>query len=347
MSAFCLVTRYDPAMHATEFLDALVSDPGDPMDSLHRLKAMNDEQRDELRTEVLRRLAADTVPPNVAIAVLPVIGVEPAVPDLVRLLRSDDAPVEVRAAALILLRHTTFDLPAEILERDPRSMMNVLQESLVMQSAADIEAQRGTPFERLALADPEDDEVDLDDIIDELIESFCGSPEAAAGDPEKVRFWAGELVHTGFMNDFGSPALWGPGNIDELLTQILPAKLTLASADEAKDAVPAFRAFFRWTTRVTGITTGESIDSALEELEPDFPSMMMDAERFGMAKSFFARGVEAGFDMESEEGVFAFQEQWNREHALPETRPRKKADAAKKRKAKMAKLSRRRNRRKK
>jgi hypothetical protein len=74
---------------------------------------------------------------------------------------------------------------------------------------------------------------------------------------------------------------------------------------------------------------------------------MMDPDRFGPAKAFVVEGTAAGFDMTSEEGMLAFQEQWNREHARVATGARKKMDAAKKRKAKMAKLSRRKNRKKK
>ena len=75
--------------------------------------------------------------------------------------------------------------------------------------------------------------------------------------------------------------------------------------------------------------------------------MMMDERRFGPAKSFILAGTAAGFDMSTQEGLHAFQQQWNEQRALPRlSTSNKKTDAAKKRKAKMAKLSRRKNRRK-
>lgn len=212
--------------------------------------------------------------------------------------------------------------------------------------------QKGTPFERLSLAEPEDDDVDIDEIIDELLDSFYASPEAAAAaDAEELRFWAGELVRQGVLYGHDSPVTWGPETIVEILSDLLPAKITIDSAGEARQAVPAFRTFFRWASRVAPATDAEAIDAALAGLEPEFPDMMMDPARFGPAKAFVVQGAAAGFDMTSEEGMLEFQEQWNREHAAPAAAAaassRKKLDAVKKRKAKMAKLSRRKNRKKK
>lgn len=309
---------------------------------------MSGAELDELRSELIRRLAAGELPPLTAVRVLPMIGAEPAVPDLVRLLRSVAAPVPARAASLLLLRrHTTYDVEREVETLDRESLPALVEETIAMKAAAEIASQKGTPFERLALADAEDDEVDLDEIVDELIESFCASPEATAvEDPAELRFWAGELVRLGLAYGHGSPAVWDENNIEEILTELLPRKLTIGSAAEAEDAVPAFRTFFRWASRVAFLPYADEIDATLEEYEPDFPSMMMDERRFGLAKSFLLKGVAAGFDMSTEEGVAAFVEHQDRQRPIGATPSRKKMDAAKKRKAKMAKLSRKKNRRK-
>lgn len=335
-------------MRASDYLDHLIEAPANPEDELRRIDAMTGDERDELRRAVVLRLADGTLPPNVAVAVLPIIGVEPAVPDLVRLLRSAAAPVEARAAALILLQFATYDLAAGLETFDVESLAEVIQAAAEMRAAADVALQMDTPFERLTLADPDDEEAGIEEIVEELIAAFCDSAEAAAAqDAEELRFWAGQLVLLGVQYGYGTPVLWAPDDLDEILSDLLPRKLTIESADDAKEAVPAFRAFFRWAARVAVVPDAEAIEQVLDELEPEFPAMMMDESRFGPAKAFVVRGMAAGYDMSTEEGLHAFQEQWNREHALPAAASRKKADAAKKRKAKMAKMSRRKNRRRK
>jgi hypothetical protein len=333
-------------MSAAEILDALVAS-SDPAQTIRRLDALSGEERNDLRSEMIRRLAAGELSAATALAVLPSLGVEPAVPELVPLLRSA-APVSVRAAALLLLRrHTTYDveLESETLDRD--SLPELVEEAIGMHHAAELAAQKGTPFERLSLADPEDEDNDIDELIDELLESFWASPEASSvKDQEELRFWTGELLRLGVGYGHGSPAVWGPDNIDEIVAELLPRKVALANADEARAAVPAFRAFFRWASRVAPLPDAEAIDAVLEEYEPDFPEMMMDERRFGLAKSFVARGAAAGFDMSAEEGLLAFAEHQNRERAAAAARSRRKLDAAKKRKAKMARMSRKKNRRK-
>ncbi len=309
---------------------------------------MSGDEQNAVRIETVRRLAAGELPPETAVMVLPVVGAEPAVPDLVRLLRSAAVLAPVRAAALLLLRrYTTYDVVREMEILDHESLPELVEAATAMNAFADIAAQKGTPFERLALADPYDEEVDIDAIIDELIESFCASPEAAAAeDQDELRFWAGDLVRLGVTHGLGSPVLWEPADIEEMLTGLLPRKIAIGSAAEAAGAVPAFRTFFRWASRVAPATEGEAIDAALAELEAGFPAMMMDERRFGMAKSLLAKGTAAGFDMSTEEGLMAFQEHHNRQQAAVAAASRKKLEAAKKRKAKMARLSRKKNRRK-
>jgi hypothetical protein len=335
-------------MHTAEFLDAVTEGRGVLHEELRRLGTMSGDELEEVRREALRRLVEGTLTPALAIAVLPMAGVEPLVPDLVGLLRSAATPLPVRAAAMTLLRYTTFDVRHEVASFDPETFLELVGQAMEMETAARTVAQKGTPFEHLAAADPEEDDVDIDDLIDEVLESFYASPEAAAAaDPEDLG-WVDSFVRHGVVYGFGSPAGWGAGAIDEILNDILPRKVTISSAAEAAGAVPAFRTFCRWASRVAPVPEARAIDIVLDELEDDFPSMMMDPQRFGPAKSFVVSGTAAGYDMSSEEGVLAFQEHWNRQHALPrEAAKRTKAEAAKKRKAKMAKLSRKKNRRKK
>lgn len=67
-------------MRATDFLDGL-NDAGAAA-ALRRLDGMSGDERNELRSETIRRLAAGELSPATAVAVLPLLGVEPAVPEL-------------------------------------------------------------------------------------------------------------------------------------------------------------------------------------------------------------------------------------------------------------------------
>lgn len=335
-------------MSAAEFLDGLTGVAPDlAAGRLRQLDSLSGDERDALRGDTVRRLAAGELAPETPLAILPVVGAEPAVPDLVALLRSAAAPLSTRAVALLLLRrYTTYDVAREFEKLGRDTLPELVETAIAMSANADVAAQKGTPFERLALASADDD-VDMDEIVDELMDSFCASPEAAAAeDPDELRFWAGELVRLSVAHGFGSPVLWEPADVEEILSELLPRKVTIGSAAEAEAAVPAFRTFFRWAARVAPVANADAIDAELADLEAGFPAMMMDERRFGIAKSFVAKGTAAGFDMSTEEGLIAFQKHLNRQQDAAAAASRKKLEAAKKRKAKMARLSRKKNRRK-
>jgi hypothetical protein len=337
-------------VNPNDFLDVLRHTEKNPYESFRELLAMTHQSRQDLRLETVRRLAAEELPALTAVAVLSVIGVEPIVPELVRFFRSETISAESRAATMILLRQTTFDLIADIERLDRQAQSELAVSVIELHNRDQSSMQRGTPFEAVSSFDAEDDDLDLDGIVDDLVEAFLESPEAAeATDSDELRSWVGTLIGLGVEYGFGSPATWNEQAIEEIVCELMPKKITLESANDARPAIPAFRLFFRWASQVAFLPHAAMIDAVLKESEPDFPSMMMDQRRFGMAKSFMTEGTAAGFDMSTEEGLQAFQLYWNGQRALAPrlTTPNKKQDAAKKRKAKMAKLSRRRNRRKK
>ena len=293
-------------MHAAEFLDGLTGASPEVLDEgFRQLEAANGDERDALRGEAVRRLAAGELDPELALAIVATVGAEPAVPDLVALLRSTAAPLSARAAALVLLRrHTTCDVRREVESLHDGTLPELVETAVAMNAVIDFAAQKGTPFERLALADPGGDEID--EIVEELLDAFRDSPEAAgAGDPDELRFWAGELVHFGIECGFGSPVLWEAVEVGELAGELLRRMASRGSAAEAREALQAFRAFFRWASRVAPVQHADAIDAELAE-------------------------VGAGFGRQ----------------AAAATASRRKLEAAKKRKAKMAKLSRKKNRRK-
>lgn len=336
-------------MDAASFVDDIRSNAIGPEEAVRRIAAMDSAAQSAVRTEVVQRFTAGELPLGLTFGVLSIVGIEPAVPQLLHVLRSDEYPMPARAATLFMLRQTDVDLAGEVRQLDRNTAGELLELGMALEAETQLAAFRGTPFEDLASFDPEEDD-ELAERIEPLLDEFLASPEAA-GSPHADAFggWVFDLIRLGMDYGYGIPVLWDAGQVTEIVTELLPRKLTIDDASEAETAVPAFRSFFRWASRIVPVPQAEEIDAVLARVERDFPRMMMDLALAGPAKSFVLAGRAAGFDMDSEEGLHAFQERWNAQHALPrpDASQRKKQDAAKKRKAKMAKLSRRKNRRKK
>lgn len=116
-------------MRASGFLDTLLDTRGaDTEQLLQDLAAMTSVEQVEIRDETLRRLFDGEIFFPVALMVLPRIGLEPVIPELVRLLRTRDALVASRAAAFMLLRQTDTDVWRELQSLDEEGRVEVLAE---------------------------------------------------------------------------------------------------------------------------------------------------------------------------------------------------------------------------
>ena len=78
--------------------------------------------------------------------------------------------------------------------------------------------------------------------------------------------------------------------------------------------------------REYGLRQADAILHLLDRLAPDFSRQMNDPSNFGMAKSFFMMGQQAGFDMTSQEGLDAFMAEYNA-HILSEGPPQPGPDS--------------------
>lgn len=121
-----------------------------------------------------------------------------------------------------------------------------------------------------------------------------------------------EFCGSGFLSmlfDFAldyegaSPAETTPSILRTVLLELFPRKVC-CEPEEAKDIVAEVRAFFRfaqrrWNHRRSGPCLKLLTPKLIDRLE----FRLGDTRRFGMAKSLFTAGCEAGFDMESEEGL--------------------------------------------
>jgi len=211
--------------------------------------------------------------------------------------------------------------------------------------------------------DPEicDEEKALEDYQDALLKQFFYSPEGQARlqDDPGMCFWAAQLIDYGYGHIGVTIPRMSARDVEEIVTEIFPRKISLSSPDDADHALPELIAFWEYLKRQYMLTNANSILRFLRKINPDyFKKIMNDPSRFGMAKSFFMMGQEAGFDMTSEEGSHAFMHFYNAhllaDHeefpvshpSLPGPPISRKAKAKNKKRRKMAKASRKRARKK-
>lgn len=101
------------------------------------------------------------------------------------------------------------------------------------------------------------------------------------------------------------PARLGPGDIEDLLLNIYPRKVTVFDPEEAEGTVPAVRdllAFLADTGRLSD-KTARRLGQELDRVAPRFADAVMDPSRWGMARSFMHAMAADGVDIEDSEAV--------------------------------------------
>lgn len=154
----------------------------------------------------------------------------------------------------------------------------------------------------------------LEDYIYDTVEQFLNSPEGRAylkTHPECGN-WVATCIEMGYLYGEMTPPTMTKGDAKELMESILPRKLTLLDPSEADDAIPELIAFWQFLDREYGFRSAKAIIKYLRTLDTKFRDMMADPAKGGIAKSFILQGQQAGFDMTTQEGVSAFQEEYNR-----------------------------------
>jgi hypothetical protein len=153
------------------------------------------------------------------------------------------------------------------------------------------------------------EEVDAEsraDLEQELLARFEDSPEAQS------------LAEVGFAPVFldyaanyfnATIATLDAHELREIVFGIVPRKVSIGAA-EASGIIAELRALYSFLKREFGL---KQADACLRELGSDavkkLSAALSDKRNFGMAKSLFAAGAEAGFDMKSKEGIDAWMRQ--------------------------------------
>ena len=191
---------------------------------------------------------------------------------------------------------------------------------------------------------------------EQLMELFEQSPEGQTLQDEGIESgWASMMIDFGLDYLGKTPPQMSPDDLGEILFDLFPRKVS-ASADEAPEVIRELQLFWRFLQREFSLENAAAClkvldNNAVRELKEE----MSNPANFGIAKSFVMMGQERGFDMTSEEDMNAWMATYNAELAAG-TGPRiplpgeQSAGARKvqgKLRRKMARDSRRRNRKKK
>jgi hypothetical protein len=156
---------------------------------------------------------------------------------------------------------------------------------------------------QLALDEDEIDSEARRPLEDELLRRFLASPEGKGLEA---------LQSCNFVMDFAADyfgatiATLSPSELAEIVFEIFPHKLSVEPSFAAR-IVEENRALYAFLKREFGLRQAEAClrvlgGDAVKKLE----TALADPDKFGMAKSLFMKGREAGFDMDSREGIEAW-----------------------------------------
>ena len=182
------------------------------------------------------------------------------------------------------------------------------------------------------------DDLDYDDVepliesyIDDIVKQFSQSPEGQAHAVQypEIGSWIFHLIDFGYKYEGFVLSQMTKDDMKTMMEDLLPRKVGLANKSEAEDAVPELVAFWSFLEREYNFKNAKGIINYLLSIKDKFPDWMFDPARGGIAKNFFLSGIEAGFDMSSQEGMNTFKEIYNaqldKKSLLPTTSNTKKS----------------------
>ncbi|MGD0242973.1 MAG: hypothetical protein ABSB59_22040 [Streptosporangiaceae bacterium] len=97
----------------------------------------------------------------------------------------------------------------------------------------------------------------------------------------------------------GDPAQLKPGDLEELLLDVYPRKVTVFDAEDTRDTIPALRDLLAFLTSTGRLTepAARRLGRELDQVAPRFAEAVMDPSRWGMARSLTQAMVTDGVDI--------------------------------------------------
>ena len=159
------------------------------------------------------------------------------------------------------------------------------------------------------------DEERFEAFRDALDERFYTSPEwveCSAAEGEEEGYWAGHFVHYSTLYLAVPLAKVDADDVDEILFDVFPRKISLTAPEETEEALDELIAFWHFLKREFGLENADTVLQALHSVDlQEFTEAMFDPANFGMAKSFFMEGMQAGYDMTNQDEMNAFMKVYN------------------------------------
>jgi hypothetical protein len=155
------------------------------------------------------------------------------------------------------------------------------------------------------------DEARVDKYINGLLEEFANSPEAQPIREAGGVGWAGSMMEFAIDYIGSTPVTMSLPDFNEVVFDLFPRKMS-TRAENAGPLIAELRAFWSFVHRQYGLDNAKKILASLDEGAADrLRKKLADPANFGMSKSMFMMGSEAGFDMTTPEGLAAFQTAYN------------------------------------
>ncbi len=147
------------------------------------------------------------------------------------------------------------------------------------------------------------------DVINEFLETEIGNTHATQY-PEGG-FWIGTFIEMAYnYGEFTLPKMT-KGDVQIVMENIIPRKLTLLDPSEAEDAIPELVAFWTFLKQEYKLRSAGAIAKYLTSIQDKFAGWMFDPARGGIAKNFMMQGMQAGYDMTNQSDVEVFQAEYN------------------------------------
>jgi hypothetical protein len=157
------------------------------------------------------------------------------------------------------------------------------------------------------------DEGLIEDYCDGVMEAFAESPEGIACAEHFGEIgWVHTILHYGLTYLGNAPPEMSKRDVDEILFSIIPRKVS-TEPESATEMIGEFRAFWEFLDREYQLADAPSMITYLDaKAERRLKQELSNPKNFGMAKSIFSLGAQAGFDMTTQEGLDQFMLAYNR-----------------------------------
>lgn len=157
----------------------------------------------------------------------------------------------------------------------------------------------------------------IEDYVEALVDEFVSEKEGLAylkAYPEMAEYvgsWIDHLIYFAYNYlNLTLPHLT-PENVEVVVTELFPKKVSLLNLEDANSAIPELIAFWDFLGRKYQHEPAQEIVLLLKKISFQFLDKMKNPQNFGLAKSFFHMGTEAGFDLTNPEELKQFQESYN------------------------------------